>query len=75
MINTTKEFADAANIYTQIKVFYVDKTEIENPDLDDVAALPGTLKVHHVKRDGEKLIFKLNSPYCRKNEPEFSVLD
>ena len=75
VINTAKEFADAANIHTRIKVLYLDKTKIEYPDLDGAQAIPGTLKVHHVKRNGTELIFKLNSPYFRGNEPEFSKLD
>ena len=75
VINTAKEFADAANIHTQIKVLYADKTKIQHPNLDDAVALPGTLKVHHVKRDGSKLVFKLNSPYSCNNEPEYSSID
>ena len=75
MINTAKEFADAANIHTQIKVLYADKTKIQHPNLDDAVALPGTLKVHHVKRDGSKLVFKLNSPYSCNNEPKYSSID
>ena len=49
--------------------------KIQHPNLDDAVALPVTPKVHHVKRDGNKLVFKLDSPYSRNNEPEYSSID
>ena len=75
VINSAKEFAQAASKYTQIKVLYVDKTQIKYPELDDARPVHGTLKIHHVKRDGGKLVFKKNSPYYCEDEPEFKILD
>jgi predicted negative regulator of RcsB-dependent stress response len=62
VINTAEEFSQAANHYTNIKVLYLDEKDVQYPQLDDALAIPGTLKIHHVKREGTTLIFKLNSP-------------
>ena len=71
IINTAREFADAANNFTKIEVVYVDKSEIEHPEVDDAPPITGTLKIHHVKRTGEHLDFKINSPYFVTDEPTF----
>ena len=41
IISTAKEFADVANVYSRNKVLYLDKAEIQYPDLDEAKALPG----------------------------------
>lgn len=75
VINTAEEFAKAANLYTEIKVLYMDKTQVKCPDLDDAVAVTGTHKIHHVLRDGKRLLFKKNSPYWFKKEPVFKDLN
>ena len=41
IISTAKEFADVANVHSRNKVLYLDKAEIQYPDLDEAKALPG----------------------------------
>ena len=50
---------------------YVDKSEIENPEVYNAPPITGTLKIHHVKRTGEHLAFKINSPYFVIDESTF----
>ena len=79
VINTAREFAEAASKYSQIKVLYVDKTEIKYPDIDAAKAVQGTLQVHHIERQQDGvLVFKKNSPYRSTDElaePVFRTVD
>ena len=69
------EFSQAANRNTQIKVLCLDKKDVLYPQLDYAFPIAGTLKIHHMKRDGTTLIFKLNSPYDITDEPNFKTVD
>ena len=43
-----KHFTEYANQVTNIKVEYLDKSEVVKNDVCDAAGIKGTLKLHHV---------------------------
>ena len=50
-------------------MIYLDKSEVQIPDVNDSSYVPGTLKVHQVKRIDENTVeFYYNSQYKKSSE-------
>ena len=48
-------------------MIYLDKSEVQIPDVNDSSYVPGTLKVHQVKRVDENTVeFYYNSQYKKR---------
>ena len=51
IIEVAKQFCQYANKVTNINVFYVQKSDILEPDIKISVYIKGTLSVHHVERE------------------------
>ena len=64
IINNAKKFDDCVDHVTDVKVVYLEKTEISTDQLIDTAKIKGTLRIHHIDRVGpSKVKFYLKSNY------------
>ena len=68
MIQNAYHFAEYADV-CNVNVLYLDKNDIQYPNIDDSVYVHGTLKVHQVKRINEQSIeFFFNSQYKKNSE-------
>ena len=69
MIQNACHFAEYANDVCNVNVLYLDKNDIQYPNIDDSVYVYGTLKVHQVKRINERSVeFFFNSQYKKNSE-------
>ena len=69
MIQNACHFAKYANDVCNVNVLYLDKHDIQYPNIDDSVYVHGTLNVHQVKRINEQPIeFFFNSQYKKNSE-------
>ena len=64
VIKDAKHFAEYSDQVTNIKVEYIDKSEVVVNDLSDAVEVKGTLKIHHIDRIiTSQVKFYYNSTY------------
>ena len=69
VIQNVCHFAEYGNDVCNVNVLYLDKNDIQYPNIDDSDYVHGTLKVHQVKRINEQSIeFFFNSQYKKNSE-------
>ena len=69
VIQNACHFAKYANDVCNVNVLYLDKHDIQHPNIDDSVYVHGTLNVHQVKRINEQPIeFVFNSQYKKNSE-------
>ena len=69
MIQNACHFAEYANDVCNVNVLYLDKNDIQYPNIDDSVYVHGTLKVHQVKRINKWSVeFFFNSQYKKNSE-------
>ena len=69
VIQDANHFSSYASKTCNVNIMYLDKAEILNHNVDDSLYIPGTLKVHQVKRINENTVeFYYNSQYKKPSE-------
>ena len=64
VIQNASHFCSYASNVSHVNMIYLDKSEVQIPDVNDSSYVPGTLKVHQVKRVDENTVeFYYNSQY------------
>ena len=64
IIKDAKHFADYANTVMNVRVEYLDKSDITLLNLNDAVYIYGTLQIHHLERVSQsEITFYYNSPY------------
>ena len=64
VIQNSCHFAEYANNVCNVNALYLDKNDIQYPNIDDSVYVHGTLKVHQVKRINELSIKLRNVKKC-----------
>ena len=69
VIQNSSHFCSYASNVSHVNMIYLDKSEVQIPDVNDSSYVPGTLKVHQVKRVDENTVeFYCNSQYKKSSE-------
>ena len=69
VIQNASHFCSYASNVSHVNMIYLDKSEVQIPDVNDSSYVPGTLKVHQVKRVDENTVeFYYNSQYKKSSE-------
>ena len=67
VIQNASHFCSYASNVSHVNMIYLDKSEVQIPDVNDSSYVPGTLKVHQVKRVDENTVeFYYNSQYKKR---------
>ena len=68
-IESAKHFAEYPQKVCNINVLYLDSSEINSPLVNDSCYIPGTLKIHQVRRViTNEIEFYYNSRYTKASE-------
>ena len=69
VIQNASHFCSYGSSVSHVNIIYLDKSKVQIPDVNDSSYVPGTLKVHQVKRTDENTVeLYYNSQYKKSSE-------